>query len=168
MDRSTQLIRTGALPLLLVALGATGCAVQPAPNARGGAGSVGDPATVGVAATVAGASRAGLVPDAAGDGGTPPAPGPSLMDRMRRAGVETAGDPVSPGPTDVQYAAAASAALAANGGLMAEGTEPAAAWVGELTTPTYGTTVGTGPDERVVPAFAGRRAWALVYDDVKV
>jgi hypothetical protein len=98
----------------------------------------------------------------------PPAPARSVIDRMHDVGIDAVGDPQKPGPTDVSFDTALSAALAENGGLMVDGTYPTSARFGRLDTPHFGATLGKGDTERVVPALAGTNGWALIYEDATV
>lgn len=144
------------LPLAIAAVAVAGCGTQS-----------GAPQAVDAAASSGSLSPSQVATDSSA-GTVPPDPARSVIDRMHDVGIDALGEPQKPGPAEISFDTALKAALAENGGLMVDGTYPASARFGRLETPQFGTTLGKGDTERVVPALAGTNGWVLVYENATV
>lgn len=156
MDRPRLAIRGLLVTTLATVLGTTGCGTQQADGTDSADGT-----------TLRSRSSFSVAGDAS-TVTTPPLPDRNAMNRLHDAGIAAVGDPIPPGMTDVSYAAAVEAARADNGGLMVDGIEPSAARFGRVSTPNFGTTLGSGVSERVIPALDRAKGWLLLYENVVV
>jgi hypothetical protein len=94
----------------------------------------------------------------------PPAPTESQLGDMSAVGITADGKQEQPAEGQTSYAQAAQAALARNGGLMADGLVPDRAWFGSVRTSTFGESTGSGDTESMIPAVDDAPAWILVYE----
>lgn len=112
------------------------------------------------------APEAAAASDASGD--EPPVPAAAVVDQLRAIGIDAVGETKQPATGEVTYHAAMNAALASNGGLMADDMVPTSARFGPLKTPGFGETLGKGAAEKVIPALEGANGWVLIYEDAVV
>lgn len=149
MDK-VSLIKTLPAAVLVVTL--AGCGTQTSSDAE----AVADVA----ASQAATASR--------GPADVPPVPTAAVVDRLRAVGIDAVGAATKPAVGEVTLDAAVNAALASNGGLMADGMVPTSARFGPLKTPGFGETLDKGAVEKVVPALEDAHGWVLIYEDAVV